>query len=195
MMGMKPTPATAIGVMACWLIVQVGAIAASAMRVRISALAPSDAETWAMAQLLVTQVMLISIAGTLVLRQWIGVVSTAATYPPMWAVAGLLAGVDVERWWIGGAVVMSWHLGVGAIAIHWERSRAWIACLATLLALAGPVLVYLAADARRNLPMSIIEPISPTLAAVRSNPAGLLLPLMLLCVALIRPFMRRPAAR
>lgn len=181
--------------MAVWLIVQVGAIAASGARLRVSAVAPIDAESWALAQLFVVQAVLATLVGPLVIRRWRDLLATAATYPPMWAIAVLLAGEDIARWGIGATVVMSWHVGAIGVAMHVGRWRAWVACIGALLSIGIPAMVYLATDAGRDLPRAVLHPISPTLSAIHGNPAGLILPMGLVVAAAMLQFRRARAKR
>ncbi|HYO09012.1 MAG TPA: hypothetical protein VER17_08560 [Tepidisphaeraceae bacterium] len=151
----RPTPPIVDGIergaaaaaLLLWLLIQIASIALSAARVPLSAHFARPGEALALPQLVLAQMVCVSLLAPILLRGWTSGLLTIVSAGPMLALAAVLSGeftVSAMRAWLA---VACWIAAVRCfVAALPSRFHLVIVAMANLLTLGGLVLAYASAE-------------------------------------------------
>jgi hypothetical protein len=161
------TPALAI-----WLTPQLLSLMLSALRVPLSAHPPRPMESLALEQMIIVQIVAAALLAPMLFRS-IGVtIAVIVAAAPMFALAGVLATVSLEKTAALYQLGASWGLALGCICATLPRpEKLFASAIAATWSLGGLALAYLRAEfsPQRNLPDLVFGPACVALRAARNE--------------------------
>jgi hypothetical protein len=162
------------GTVACWLLVQLSALALSAGEVALWKDAPEPVDRLAMHQMLVVQILASSLLFPWMMPTLLSGLCMILISAPFVLLAGLLAEIPLGRAVAGGSYVAAWLIGLScwATCLRSLRSQALGVLIAGGVVLGVPVLSYLRLEFHHFPPpdkaaMSLVNPLLGGLAQLR----------------------------
>jgi hypothetical protein len=170
MSGDEPTPR--LGPLLAWLLIQLAALGLPCARVPLSARFPSAAETLALDELLVAQVVFAGMLSPVLLKDWRSFAASILTALPFISLSGYLASATIAVESRASLILCAWLV----LLWLWQRAltsrHAGIILVATanLLTIGLPLVWLVRWDASATVPQLDRAPgiyvVSPTIAAL-----------------------------
>jgi hypothetical protein len=172
-----------------WLLIQLAALGLAAGRVPLAARFPAAAETFALDEMLVSQVVFAAMLSPVLLKDLASSFASILTSLPFISLSGYLAAATVGGEIRSAIVVAAWLVTLYA----WQRvfrshqSKMIFVAIANLLTLGLPLIWLVRADATGTTPTPdharIVLTFSPTIAALNGARGPTVFPFYLFAVA------------